>query len=93
MYGLPLRLFGKDVLFMPMFTLNDIDLLSGSRGYTIGTTNILIFQMPQIQADAYFNIDEGKLTVKTEELKPLLKSTEKERAIISKFLKVPVYRT
>eukprot|EP00831_Metopus_contortus_P066599 TRINITY_DN59408_c0_g1_i1.p1 TRINITY_DN59408_c0_g1~~TRINITY_DN59408_c0_g1_i1.p1 ORF type:complete len:128 (+),score=13.66 TRINITY_DN59408_c0_g1_i1:122-505(+) len=63
MYGFPLELFGKQSSLFPLFTLGDLDALKES-GFVIGTTNPLVLQLSQTQADVIVNVDEK--TVKIE---------------------------
>ena len=69
---------------MPLFCLNDIDLLNGMKGYTIGTTNLLIFQMEKLKPDAYYDIDKNELKINSKELKSALKNTDYESKLIKK---------
>lgn len=74
---------------MPLFCLNDIKVLEMMRGYTIGTTNLLILQMEKLKPDACYDIDKNELRINTKELKPALKPTNYEAKLVKKLTNVP----
>jgi len=90
MFGLPLQIYGNEILLMPLFCLNDIKLLENMKGYTIGTTNLLIFQMEKLKPDARYDIDKNELKIYSKELKLALKATNYETKLIKKILNVIV---
>ncbi len=87
MYGLPLHVYNGRTFLIPLFTLNDLDLLNELNGYTIGTTNLLMLQLPQVKADAYINLDTRTFTVENKKLEPAIRTTSMEQAMIKKLLK------
>jgi len=73
---------------MPLFTLNDIPELEKCKGFTIGTTNLMIFELKKLSPDCYFNIDTQKLKIPDKSLKNLIKTTDYESKFIHKLLSV-----
>ncbi len=88
MYGLPLHVYNNKTLLIPLFTLNDLELLGELNGYTIGTTNVLLLQLPHVKADAYINIDAQTFVVENKLLVSALKPTSHEVSMVRKLLKV-----
>ena len=72
-YGLPLKVFHKRCLFLPLATLYDLDELEKARGFLIGTTNILIPQYPKFKADVVLNLDTEKMEFLNERLGKIVK--------------------
>jgi len=87
MYGLPLQVYNSKTYLMPLFTLNDLNLLKELNGYTIGTTNKLLLELPQIKADVYINIDEQSFILHNKALEPILKLTTYEQTFIGSIVK------
>jgi hypothetical protein len=88
MYGLPLQVYNHKTFLIPLFGLNDLDVLKELNGYTIGTTNMLITQMPQIKSDLFINIDKKIFTLNNKTLKPIVKLTGHERDFIKRLVKL-----
>jgi hypothetical protein len=78
-------------MLMPLFCLNDIKLLDNVKGYTIGTTNLLILQMEKLKPDACYDIDKNELKINSKELKLPLKATNYETKLVKKMLNVEVW--
>lgn len=87
MYGLPLHIFNNKTYLIPLFTLNDLDLLNELNGYLIGTTNMLILQLPHIKSDCIVNIDNLSISVENKKLESALKTTTYEQHFVKKLLK------
>lgn len=87
MYGLPLQVYNHKTFLIPLFGLSDLDMLKDLNGYTIGTTNMLITQLPQIKIDLYINIDAKTFTLNNKALKPIVKLTGSESSFMKKLVK------
>ena len=59
-YGLPLKVFHDMNMFIPIFTLYDVDYLLSLKlkGYFIGTSNSVLLQNKRIERDVIVNVDE-----------------------------------
>ena len=59
-FGLPLKVFHDMNMFIPIFTLYDVDYLLALKlkGYFIGTSNSVILQNKKIERDVVVNVDE-----------------------------------
>ena len=59
-FGLPLKVFHDMNMFIPVFTLYDVDYLLALKlkGYFIGTSNSVILQNKKIERDVVVNVDE-----------------------------------
>ena len=87
-YGLPLKLFNNRWIFLPLSTLNDLDLLSEWKGLLIGCTNKLFMQYPTIKLDCIINLDDNEFDFKQTELCKLAKShTSMEKHFINSLIK------
>ena len=87
MYGFPLQVYSNKIFLIPFFTLSDLDVLKGLDGYTIGITNSIIFELPQVKADAYINIDERTFVLNNKLLEADIRSTGYEQGIIRNIVK------
>eukprot|EP00826_Nyctotherus_ovalis_P014130 TRINITY_DN13901_c0_g1_i1.p1 TRINITY_DN13901_c0_g1~~TRINITY_DN13901_c0_g1_i1.p1 ORF type:complete len:361 (-),score=90.90 TRINITY_DN13901_c0_g1_i1:673-1623(-) len=82
MHGLPLQVYNSKTYLLPLFTLYDLNSLKELNGYTIGTTNKLLLELPQVKADAYVNIDEQTFSLHNKALEPVLKLTACEQNLV-----------
>jgi hypothetical protein len=88
MYGLPLHVYNKKTILLPLFTLNDIEILRDYNGFTLGTTNALMLQLQQIKADVYINIDTNSFVLGNKKLEDATKITGYEQQLAKKLFKV-----
>ena len=87
MHGLPLQIYNHKTCLIPLFTLDDLDYLKDLNGYTVGTTNMLIMQLPQVKADIYIDIDKGTFTYNNKNLKSISKLTTYESEFMKSLIK------
>ena len=88
LYGLPLKIFNNRCLFLPLSTLNDLDLLTKWKGFLIGCTNKLLMQYPSIKLDWVINLDDNEFEFRQTELCKLVKTpTTMEKNFISSLIK------
>ena len=57
-YGLPMQMFHETCAFIPIFSLQELDLFEKNSGYLAGTTNPLFLNFPKARADMIINIDK-----------------------------------
>jgi hypothetical protein len=69
-YGFPLQLFNIHTEFIPLFTLNEIEMFDRAKGYLLGTTNQLFLNFKQSKADIILNLDNDKIEFPNEKLAP-----------------------
>jgi hypothetical protein len=87
-YGLPLKVFNNRVLFLPLSTLNDLDLLSECKGFLVGCTNKLLSQYPSIKLDWFVNLDDWTTEFRPTELWKIAKAhSSTERNFIYSLVK------
>lgn len=87
-YGLPLKVFNSRCVFLPLSTLNDLDLLGKCKGFVVGCTNKLLAQYPSIKLDWVINLDDCTTEFRPTELWKLAKAhSSTERHFINSLVK------
>ena len=87
-FGLPLQIFHSKCLFLPIFSLNELDLFEKSHGYLAGTTNQLFLNFPKAKADLVINVDKDQIIMPSEKqmsnkLKQASKHTMAEKVFLA----------
>lgn len=65
-YGFPLQLFNSETQFIPLLSLQDVDILERLKGFLVGTTNPLLLNFPKAKADIVINLDNEKIEFPSE---------------------------
>lgn len=87
-YGLPLKLFNNRCLFLPLSTLDDLDILSECKGFLVGCTNRLLMQYPKIKLDCIINLDDTTIDYQQTDLSKVCKPlSSTEKSFISSLVK------
>ena len=67
-------MFHSKCKFVPIFSLNELELFESCSGYLAGTTNQLFLNFPKAKADLVINIDKDCLIIPAEKMQtPKLK--------------------
>lgn len=98
-YGLPLQIFNDKCKFIPIFSLNELDIFDKNTGFLAGTTNQLFLNFPKSRADLIINIDKDQFIYETDpkekKMKPKLKlarsHTFLEKVYISQVISLVSY--
>ncbi|GAA5940705.1 uncharacterized protein JCM15063_006334 [Sporobolomyces koalae] len=77
--GLPLEVFGQGSFFQPYLPLQQIEMLSASKSYLVGTTNSIIQQQRDCNIDVVVNLDTISLQIMNPALTPLITLTPADR--------------
>ncbi len=78
---MPLHLFHSNCRVIPLFTLNELDVLTKIKGYFLGSTNQLLLQFPKSEPDCVINLDSRTFNVNNG-MEKELKLTKYEKAFI-----------
>ena len=77
--GLPLQIFHRKCKFIPIFSLNELEIFDKCTGFVAGTTNSLFLDFPKAKADIVINIDKDTIVYQPKEEKlqtPKLKAAK-----------------
>ncbi|GAA6016273.1 hypothetical protein JCM11491_006799 [Sporobolomyces phaffii] len=77
--GLPLEIFGEGSFFQPYLPLQQIEMLTRSKTYLVGTTNSIIQQQRDCNIDVVVNLDTTTLQILNGSLTPLITLTPADR--------------
>jgi hypothetical protein len=58
---MPLQIYNSETLFVPLLTLQDVDVLDKCKGILTGTTNPLFLNFPKAKFDIVINLDNDKI--------------------------------
>ena len=65
---MPLQIFNSETLFVPLLTLQDVEILDKCKGILTGTTNPLFLNFPKEKLDIVINLDNDKIEFPNEKL-------------------------
>ena len=83
-HGCPLKLFHSKRKLYTVFSLYEIDSITTSDSFLLGTTNLIFITHPKFKYDCIINLDEGSITYpndKQNKLQSIIKCTKYERTI------------
>ncbi|ORZ00136.1 transport protein Avl9-domain-containing protein [Syncephalastrum racemosum] len=87
--GLPLRIFEKGSFFQPYLPLQQIDILSTTPSYMVGTTNQIFFHhKSETHIDVLVNVEAGTIDYFDQPLANVVSSTMADRRWMEKIVKV-----